>query len=362
MTYVPPARLNALKQRYRASLSFYDAPLRTSLGLYAPTRPVIVRGSPTSAAKIRTLAGLGLNAQSSSAASGAQQGAAVGTAIFPGIGTAIGAVVGAVYGWVGGSQPSHAEQTWDSYKAHAGSGMLVAVADTDEAEIWKGAYDTNNAFFNLKGIKSRVQYVQWLVALLQQAMSDGRITPQSTARQIVDTIVYPAMKAAGSKVNDSEIMHGFLSDMVNRLFAGLPIHNERTQGQPLQPVTLAVPSSFATTASSATTSTAQNVPPSAPPVTAAQAPGGTTPIVPPQAASDATQLIQSMLAQNASSADAYTAALNNLSKNGVSVTPQVKQAVANEVQAQSTNYLPWILGGLGALALVYFMTSKRGRR
>lgn len=353
--------------RHHAARSFAAAPMRVTLGLYAPTRPVMVKGSPLSPSKIRTLAGLGLNAQSSSAASGAQQGAAVGTAIFPGIGTAIGAVVGAVYGWVGGKQPSHAEQTWDSYKPHAGSGMLVGVADTDEAEIWKGAYDVNNAFFNLKGIKSRVQYVQWLVNLLSQAMSDGRITPQSTARQIVDTLVYPAMKAAGSKLNDSEIMHGFLSDMVNRLFAGLPIHNERTQGQPLQPITLSVPSSFsaATQSPPTTLPTASGQPiviPAAPPVTTAQAPGGTTPIVTPQAASDTTQLIQSMLAQNASPADTYTAALNALASKGVNVTPQVKQSVASEVQAQSTNYLPWILGGMGILALVYFMTAKRGRK
>jgi hypothetical protein len=292
--------------------------------------------------------------------------------IVPVIGTAIGAILGAVYGWVGSKQPSLAEQTWDSYKSYAGSGQLVAMPDTDVAEIWKGAYDTNNKFFNISGVKSRLQYVQWLVTLLQQAMQDGRLTTANTPRQAVDSIVYPAMKAAGSHVNDSDIMHGFLSDMVSRLFAGLPIHNERTNNRPMQPVTLSIPPSFGTGTAS---STVQNVAPttlpaaqgqvtvpSAPPVTAAQAPGSATPLIPPQSASEATQYIQSMLAQNASQADAYTAALTKLAQSGVTITPQVQQAVASEVQAQSANYFPWILGGAGVLVLLYFMTRPRGHR
>lgn len=379
MTYINSAQLSRVKNQYRASLSLYQAPRMTrGLGLYLPTRPVVVQGSPTSVREVRVLAGLGLNTQTQGAAAGAATGAKIGSAIMPGIGTAIGAVVGAVYGWTGGQQPSHAEQTWDSYKAYAGSGQLVVLPDTDEAEVWKGAYDTNNKFFNISGVKNRAGYVQWLVNLLQQGMSNGTITPANTARQIVDTVVYPAMKAAGSKLNDSDIMHGFLADMVNRLFAGLPIHNERTNNRPLQPISLSVPANFAQT------STAQNAPPAnappnsavvppttlpgapgqppvvvppAPPVTASQAPN-----IPPAAAGSASDLIQSMLAQNSSQADAYEAALKKLAASGVTVTPQVQQAVAGEVQAQSTNYIPWIIGGAALLLVFASMGRKRSKR
>jgi hypothetical protein len=214
----------------------------------------------------------------------------------------------------------------------------------------------------------------WLVTLLQQSLSDGRITPASTAAQIVDTLVYPAMKAAGSKLNDSPIMHGFLADVVNRLFAGLPMHNERTNNIPSQPITLSVPASFAqpSTAQTAPPATlppvtlpanagqAPLIVPPAPAIPSSLAPNGVTPLIPQKSAADATELIQSMLAQNASQADAYNAAIAKLSQSGVAVTPQVQQAVAGEVQAQSTNTVPWLIGGLGVFALL--VLSGRSRR
>ncbi len=81
--------------------------------------------------------------------------------------------------------------------------------------------------------------------------------------------------------------------------------------------------------------------------------------IPPAVADNTRQLIDALLAQGATQAQAFSGAMQSLAASGVQATPQVQQAVAEEVKAKSALPWPWIIGGGAAGLLVLTLALTR---
>lgn len=96
-----------------------------------------------------------------------------------------------------------------------------------------------------------------------------------------------------------------------------------------------------------------------PPTTNAPPPAVVTPTA-TQPQIDVQALIKSMMDQGASQQQAFTAALQSLQNQGVQPTPQVQQAVANQVQSAGMfgGVSPWLIGAGVGLTLLSFYFSR----
>lgn len=326
----------------------------------------------------------GQTTNTQAATSGASQGAAVGSAIVPGIGTAIGAVVGAAYGLLSNKHTAKSEIVWDEYKRTAGApGTSYDSAGFEQS--FEGMWKTNNKA--LGGVNkqwpSREPMKVALVEDLAKALVSGQVQISQGSNAIYNSFVLPWLTAHGADANVygklTDPRRQIMLDLTDRILANIPVGRDSVIGlkgntdlhvptlqeaiakitPPSSQPNAATPPAVATIVTGGNGQPSIAVP-SAPPVTANQAPGGATPLVSPQAAADATALIQSMLANNASQADVYKAALTKLQASGVPITPQLQQSVASEIKAQSVPTSWYVIGGVIAIAaLAYFTRSKR---
>lgn len=113
--------------------------------------------------------------------------------------------------------------------------------------------------------------------------------------------------------------------------------------------------------------TPPNAPTTAVPTTALPQPGLQQPQpIPPATADNTRALIDALLAQGSSTQQAFQAALQSLSSQGVQPTPQIQQAVAEEVKTQAAEKagFSWpIVAGVGVgVTLLAFVALSRRRR
>lgn len=311
--------------------------------------------------------GLGASTTVTSASSGASTGASVGTAVLPGIGTAVGAVVGAVAGALFRSKkdPNAAEKAalkgqLDDYMRVMGQvpgrafNLTTLVQLIDGAgyrglwpavKKWSGDAITG-AIDGCKGCTPPT-IREWV----RQAVAGGQDNPLALADQWSAHV----KQTWGSKwfvADAGNVQRQLIVDLLDYFVA---------QNKPDAPLYYALSwSAGAQTPTPAPTPTTP-VPAMTPTVTPLPAPTSPAPssTITPAVADNTKAVIDALLAQGASQQQAFAAALQSLAAQGVQPTPQLQQAVADEVKTatpSTAGFSPTFgvaAAGIGLLALTF---------
>lgn len=137
---------------------------------------------------------------------------------------------------------------------------------------------------------------------------------------------------------------------------------------PPPPVAVAPPPSIVTPTPTPTPITLPAPTTTPPPALTTTGPSSTVPgtaAIPPTVADNTRSVIDALLQQGATQAQAFSAAMQSLAASGVQPTPQIQQAVAEEVKSKSADVpWPWIIGGgtAGLLVLTLVLTRRRSTR
>lgn len=392
-----------------------------SRGATRPTRVMSAKRVPVGTVRYlprNGLAGLGESGSVGYAKQGASLGASVGS-VVPGIGTAIGAAVGAILGAIGGAfvgsrRPE--SDLWDEYKKVSGQTDGSTLNNQFRNGAFVGLFRFKKNTFPPRykyGGNDDARFLNDMVAQIVNALRAGTIGLNDNAASIFAKVVDPWVSTMG-KWSDSPVdwqrwMMQILIDQIDAYIHDMPIiaTSYTTSGwaqpkvsdvlramypekAPVQSVPVPTPSPAAPpppvivpvpppTVAPPQVSTPVTLPaPVAPSSAASNANVSSAPaqIIPAVLATgSATQATQStidalqgtisnLLANGASQQATFQAAMDRLASQGVSVTPQVQQAVAQEVQkadtAQAWYQNPYILAGLAAGGL--FFLSRRGGR
>lgn len=195
--------------------------------------------------------------------------------------------------------------------------------------------------------------------------------------QLVDAWTNLVNSTWGSKwlVASGPVQRQILIDMIDALLAQANPSAPLYYGQAAPDAPAAAPAATAPAPSTAVTPApppavlpAPSTP--APPLTSG-APSSTVPApttpqpIPPVVADNTRQMIDALLQQGATQSQAFAAAMQSLAASGVPPTPQIQQAVAEEVKAKSTELpWPWIIGGgtAGLLVITLLLTRRRSPR
>lgn len=261
------------------------------------------------------------------------------------------------------------ELAWDSWAGNLTRGVLNNKASNP--------YDAGNL-------------PHWIAYRVIDGLCKGEITPNDSAATVFDRLVWPVFGPYFPPNQNSEHPYDrkIMVDWVDRVLANLEI-GETNRGsrqahivpssliekmcpkpaaQPSQPTP--VPTPAPTPAPSSPTSTTPL------PVPVPGTPTAPVPVTPPT--SDITPmtpgasvpsnlnaqiqtLIDGLIAQGANQQQAYSAALQALASKGVTVTPQVQAAVAEQVK--NSGGLPvWVWPAAGVLVLGTLFLARRKRR
>jgi hypothetical protein len=357
---------------------------------------------------------LGISSQAKGAAQGASMGAKVGS-VVPVVGTAVGAVVGAIAGFllakknyinVGSDNKEEDEDVisiWPQYTSIAGgiAGRDIGLELLER--IFRGAvysrsdFTKNNAkkCFH-KGCLKYPGDPDWIHQTMVGSSRDKNtfqdVIPAAVAagvtdpRQVVDQYYIPAnasrgngwavpATAAGRQVL-VDIADVYMAKRGAAYFYGqgataqaapAPAYQpvqavaapQPTVNQPVQAVS-APPAAVAAVVTSQPVTTSSSGGPS--PLPAPQSTGAANmgvPTVVPVPVSSAGQvdmqgLVQQLLAQGQSQQQAYNSAMASMQAAGVQPTPQVQQATAQAVQAQTAG-AGGMFSGMGGIAIVAAM-------
>lgn len=163
----------------------------------------------------------------SDAMRGAQAGAAIGS-IVPGIGTLIGALGGAAIGAIssifGPGEESHSHKTWESWKQYEGQGHALNLDPYGMAEVFKGAWESNQKGFGGGKFQDRNDYLGQFTSQLEEGLKSGKITTAMTAMQINDAVISPWMKGYGAP--DPAWVKGVNTDLIQQYMAGKPLYGD----------------------------------------------------------------------------------------------------------------------------------------
>lgn len=341
------------------------------------------------------LGDLGLSPEAQGAAGGAAAGAKVGSAIMPGIGTAIGAVVGGIAGAImGGKDPNKAEKRalsgdLDQYinlymgrvpgRAFGVATMEKLIDAAGYRKMWPGVKKwsgdaIHGAIYGCKGC-TPPPLVDWV----REQIGAGNINPTT----LVDPWGALVQRTWGTKwfVPAGNVQRQLIIDLLDALIANqlpnAPLFYAVTEAPPAAVVTPAPPAPapmplpiatpapaplpmpgatpapptqwtppfntgpvLATTAASSATTTSTPAQ-----VTTAATSGGPATLATPDLSAQIQQGIAQMMGSGASAQTTYQATLDQLSANGVAVTPAVQGQVANQVATQAS------VGSSGGLML-----------
>jgi hypothetical protein len=344
--------------------------------------------------RARPLSGLG-GAAVKGAAAGASTGATVGSAV-PVIGTAIGAVVGAVVGALASilSKKDRDKIAWGQYLSGAGKAPGRAYDELPFELAWQGMQEKYAPWKQWQVRQGDSGYELGLVDLIVRGAREGKLTTTSTVNDAANYVFgqLEAFKPGFQSFLNNQGVRQIHLDFVDRAIAGLPVG--ATYRNKRQPHTTLVEElskggvqvkSTESTAPIATTVTVPVATPSAPsapaPIVTVPTPVVSTPAavapptsssstpttsITPAAADNTRAIIDALLQQGASSQQAFAGAMQSLAAQGVQPTPQIQQAVAEEVKSKSASTLPgWIIpaaGALGLTALMAFLLFRRPRK
>lgn len=342
------------------------------------------------------LSGLGASATASYAQQGASAGATVGS-VVPVLGTAVGAVVGAVLGAIGGAfigsrRPE--SDLWDQYKKIAGTARGIELDPAFRAGAFVGLMRLGKNTFPPRarggyGPKDDARFLDDMAAQIAAAVRAGKVTAADNAQSVFAKIVGPWISQWGTEPNADwrRWENQIVTDLIDAYLYDQPIvatsYTQQRWAQPrlsdvvksMQPAP--APSSPASTtpapvapapAPIVSTPSVQLPAPviSAPATSSSAAPAASN--LTPAAADNTRALIDALLAQGQSSQSTFAAAMQSLAAQGVQPTPQIQQAVAEEVKTKSQPAIPipWLIGGgaavlgLGAVAIA-LIRRRRSR-
>lgn len=375
---------------------------------YASLAPVKL--TPTRLGALGLTLGQGASGAVSIGANAAT-GAKVGSAFGP-IGTGIGAAVGAIAGALGlgiGKKAPYEFASYEQYKTAAGKyrGWEYNPKDLNTAFVGLMRVGKTNNYPPRKyggySEKDDDRFTSDLAKKVAGAVQSGVLGPNDTPDSVFSKVVEPwvASMVPGGRWDlnhpGGPESRWITRDLTDAYIAGLPITwqeavngaetehpypkfadviSSAPQFRAAAPPPAPAPPPSATTPVQLVPTSAPPVPTQSPiflPAPAAAGSGITAPVSlaptnlsPSSAAPDMTALINGLLAQGASSQQAFTSAISQLASSGYNVTPQVQQAVGAQVENASGGLLknPYVLlGGAGAVALLLIMMSKkRGRR
>lgn len=135
------------------------------------------------------------------ALAGAQTGATIGTEVLPGVGTLIGAGIGAAAGAVsslfGPGREDPENIGWNQYAAAYQKGGARGVSGATPAQNYQmlaGIFDargSNIPFYGKYGRMGEGQFMQGMTSQINQALAQGKISPNSSPQDIYSQVVQP---------------------------------------------------------------------------------------------------------------------------------------------------------------------------
>lgn len=359
---------------------------------------MLIQAVPTRRVSRANLSGLGASATVSYAQKGASAGASVGS-VVPVLGTTVGAVVGAVLGAIGGAfigsrRPE--SDLWDQYKKIAGTARGIELDPAFRAGAFVGLFRLGKNTFPPRakggyGPRDDARFLNDMAAQIAAAVRAGQVTAADNAQSVFSKVVGPWISQWGTEPNADwrRWENQIVTDLIDAYLYDLPIiaTSYTTQGwaQPrlsdvvksMQPAPTptpapAPPAPVAPAAPVVKLPTPVTPAPAAPapsvPVPPPATPSVTVPPAPatnltPQVADNTRALIDALLAQGQSSQSTFAAAMQSLAAAGVQPTPQIQQAVAEEVKTQQSSPIPWpwILGGSGVAVVLAALALRRRR-
>jgi outer membrane protein with glycine zipper len=351
------------------------------------------------------LGDLGLSPQAQGAAGGAATGAKIGSAIMPGVGTAIGAVVGGIAGAIAGrGDPNKAEKKvlsddLDQYinlymgrvpgRAFGAQTMEKLIDAAGQRKMWpnvkKWSGDAiHGAIYGCKGCTPPT-VVEWV----RQQVAGGNLNPTT----LVDPWGALVQRTWGSKwfVPSGNVQRQLIIDLLDALIAQqvpnapqfyampeappapvasvpsapppaviapvpppvLPPMATLPHFLPMPAPAMPVPPSAASAMATTTSAPAQ--------ITTQPTSGGAATLATPDITAQVQSAVANMLAQGASPPTAYQATVDSLASQGVAVTPDVQNAVAQQVTQASAGGGGLLLAGLAVGAFV-LLNSGSGKR
>jgi LPXTG-motif cell wall-anchored protein len=271
---------------------------------------------------------------------------------------------------------------WDAYKGMAGSTPGHAY----DPQFRNGAFVglmrlKKNTFpprMSKYGANDDARFLDDMAKEIAGAVRAGRLGASDDANSVFAKVVNPWVSAMGdwskSPADWQNWMRQILIDQIDAYLYDLPIvatsyTTSRHASPRLSEVVkeLQPPSPTAPIAPVAPVSSIPAGPPPAASIAPAQpavpfvavAPGVSVPAASPNLTPE---FIQSLLQRGASETQAFTAALQSLSAQGIAPTPQVQAQVAADVQRASTggdDYTVPILIGVGFVGLALMLSSRR---
>lgn len=324
----------------------------------------------------------------------AASGAAAGATFGP-IGAAIGAVLGAIGGaFIGSKRPE--SELWDKYKGMAGQNAGHMYDNNFRNGAFVGLMRLGKNTFPPRasgkyGPRDDAKFLNDLIKMIADAFRTGQLTlaDSESADVIYNKLVGPWIDSMGTEKNpdwrrwETQIV----KDQIDAWLWDAPIiatsYSTAGYASPRVSVLAAelMPTAPATSAPGIVVTTPGNAS-SAPKILPLPASGvtpvvtlpiqpasggalqpaqGFTPVPTSAADPNLTTYISSLLAQGQSQQDAFTSALNTLSANGVTPTPQVQQQVADAVKSAGSALPSWAIPAAmaGGVALLFMMARKR---
>jgi hypothetical protein len=345
-----------------------------------------------------TGAGVGAALTGTTVAGAIGAGAAAGS-VVPVIGTAIGAVVALLASGVLSHHKAPEDANFQQAMQMADSqGPLAVLNVSNKYLVLAGLFDLlpgqikgNIPIYKKYGRMGEQRFVTDLMTLVYQAAQSGRITANDTSQSIMARIVQPWIDSWGygpMQDHNAQMLNMILMGMIAEYAAGLqtswlarggqnpfgslppfgfPAAAPPPQQVPQPPVTVqqavqtvAAPAAAvaAVTSSSPVTTSSSGGP--APQSTGAANMGMPTVVPVPVSAAgqvDMQGLVQQLLAQGQTQQQAFNSAMASMQAAGVQPTPQVQQATAQAVQAQSAGAGGMFsgMGSMGGIAIVAAM-------
>lgn len=347
----------------------------------------LMAGKPKRGAERLGALGLNFGSGAGSVIKSGAAGASAGS-IIPGVGNVIGGAIGTAYGVVKAlttttKDPENA--TFETYH-NTYNGLPYGAARANYAASIGNPYIVWAGYMDLKGLKGpqpiysrygrmgEQKFFTDLINQTLQAQAQGINDPNAMWSQVIG----PWIAGFGNWPDpNAQAMTDLIQySAVPQIMGGQFRQNFKARGgdmpfSSIQAPTVAAPQQMVAapsvpTASSVPFAPASSVPMAPPAQVYSTAPASLAPVaIAPTSggAPDMTALLQQMMAQGASQQQAFAQAMSTLQAQGVPPTPQVQQAVAQQVQAVSSGDLlkspiVWVLGG-GALLAVVLSLKRR---
>lgn len=274
-----------------------------------------------------------------------------------------------------GSKPSRAEQTWDGYKAVAGSQPGTAYDERGFAEIVKGGFDANRSALPQT---TREPLLRDYAAALVAGIKKGAVPVTATVDQIYAKIGEPWLKThvrSWAEFQKNSKLKPLFVDLTTRYLANLPITRADMAA-------FKGDKAYTVHAPLILTALKGWTPPTPKATTPAKTPAKKPPVSKPPAAGsipktasgapDLDALVKAFLAQGATQNQAIQGALQALQSAGIATPAAVQAAVAQEAAESSQEMLAaggpaagipgWMVMAAGGLAVVFALARPGGRR